>query len=81
MSPFRIEFLRETTEEDSVCHVIAFKAESIDAAGKMAFAAFADAKDRFGAGGFQIRDMSDEARPIVALETIDTLQRLKSAGL
>lgn len=71
MSRFRIEYLTETTEEESVCQVITPKASTLKAAGKAAFAGFVDARRQFRAQGFQIRDMSTELAAIVALETID----------
>jgi hypothetical protein len=72
MSRYRIEYLTETTEEESVCHVLAIKPASLRAAGDAAFAGFAEARRAFGAGGFQIRDMNTENARIVALETIDS---------
>ena len=71
MSRFRIEYLTETTEEESVCHIVTPKAATLREAGDVAFLGFAHARRAFGAGGFQIRDMSSEEALIVALETVD----------
>lgn len=71
MPRFRIEYLIETTEEDSVCHVLSPAGASLQEAGEHAYAAFDRCHQRFGATGFQIRDMSTEHGEIVALETID----------
>lgn len=73
MPRFRIEYLTETTEEDSVCQVVTPNGATIDAAAEVAFKGFASARAAFGAGGFQIRDMSTEDAKIVALETIDAI--------
>jgi hypothetical protein len=73
MPRFRIEYLTETTEEESVCLVVTPDAASLDEAGDIAFRGFPHATSSKGAGGFQIRDMSVEHAPIVALETIDDL--------
>lgn len=78
MTPFRIEYLTETTEEESVCHVITARTVTLGAAGRVAFEGFAVARERFGAGGFQIRDMSTEEGAIVALETIDAPLTLRA---
>lgn len=72
MPRFRIEYLTETTEEQSVCLVATPAVLTLEQAGKAAFAGFEKARSTLGAGGFQIRDMSAEDAPIVALETIDT---------
>ncbi len=71
MPRFRIEYLTETTEEDSVCLVVTPNAATLYEAGDVAFKGFPHANRTKGAGGFQIRDMSVERAPIVALETID----------
>lgn len=74
---YRVEYLTETTEEDTVC-------VSIDAHCDLATAAWfarargADARKRYKAEGFQIRDLDDAGR-IVALETFDDpLSRLRT---
>ncbi|MEZ6023854.1 MAG: hypothetical protein R3C16_10690 [Hyphomonadaceae bacterium] len=66
---YQVEYLRETTEEYSVCHVMqadgdldGVEAKARIAGQKMAL--------RFGADGFQIRDLSANGR-IVVLETFD----------
>lgn len=71
MPRFRIEYLTETTDEDSVCCVTSSDAATLDDAGRAAFRGFEAAHSRFAAQGFQIRDMSEEACTIVAIETID----------
>ena len=71
MPRFRIEYLTETTEEESVCLIVTPDAASLEEARDVAFKGFPSAKRTKGAGGFQIRDMSVEQAPIVALETID----------
>lgn len=73
MSRFRIEYLTETTQEHSVCHVVTAKSDTLREAGCTAFERFDHARRAFGAGGFQIRDMSTEQALIVALETIDSV--------
>lgn len=74
---YRVEYLTETTEEETVC-------VSIDANCDLATAEWfarargADARKRYKAGGFQIRDLDDAGR-IVALETFnDPLSRLRT---
>lgn len=66
---YRVEYLTETTEEHSVCHVT-------DAEGDLSSVEFlarvrgADAAAQFGANGFQIRDVENHNQ-IVALQTFD----------
>ena len=74
---YRVEYLTETTEEETVC-------VSIDANCDLATAEWfarargADARKRHRAEGFQIRDLDDAGR-IVALETFnDPLSRLRT---
>jgi hypothetical protein len=74
---YRVEYLTETTEEETVC-------VSIDAECDLATAAWfarargVDARKRYNAEGFQIRDLTDDGR-IVALETFsDPLSRLRA---
>lgn len=76
---YRVEYLKETAEEDTVC-------VSIDASCDLATAAWfarargADARKRYKAEGFQIRDLDDAGR-IVALETFDDpLSRLRAGN-
>ncbi|WP_395648154.1 hypothetical protein [Terricaulis sp.] len=66
---YRVEFLVETTEEDSVCHTIDADGH-LDGVELLAFARSGEMKLRHGAEGFQIRDLTDRER-IVALETFD----------
>jgi hypothetical protein len=54
-----------------LCLVVTPEARTLYEAGTAAFAGFQHAKCTCIAGGFQIRDMSLEATPIVARETID----------
>jgi hypothetical protein len=74
---YRVEYLTETTEAETVC-------VSIDANCDLATAEWfarargADARKRHRAEGFQIRDLDDAGR-IVALETFnDPLSRLRT---
>jgi hypothetical protein len=66
---YRVEYLTETTEEETVC-------VSIDADCDLATAEWfarargVDARKRHNADGFQIRDLDDAGR-IVALETFE----------
>ncbi|MGE0597774.1 MAG: hypothetical protein AB7P07_15565 [Hyphomonadaceae bacterium] len=64
---YRIEYLSESTEEDSVCHSTLARAEHVEGAAAQAWAGERRAR-RFGAAGFQIRDLFHQGR-IVALET------------
>ena len=64
---YRVEFLVETTEEDSVCHSIVADGH-LDGVELLAFARSGEVKLKYGAEGFQIRDLNDNDR-IVALET------------
>lgn len=64
---YRIEFLREAAEEESVCYVRALRAPDPGLAQLQAQAWSGSAQRNFGAGGFQIRDL-DNAGRIVALE-------------
>lgn len=64
---FQIEYLAETTEEDSVCFAEPERFATLDAAGDHAFDQAAWAFETHGAEGFQVRDMLDNGR-IVALE-------------
>lgn len=67
---YKIEYLRESTKEDSVCHTVTIWAETLDEAGKAAFAESFVPRRILGADGFQIRDLS-EGGAIVALETFE----------
>lgn len=67
---FRIEYLMETTEQNSVCHTRSLGTPNLSLAAMQAHAWSSTARTQFGAGGFQIRDLSDSGR-IVALETFE----------
>jgi hypothetical protein len=54
---FRIEYLKQTTREDSVCHAIISLGKTLEAAEKEAFAG-ADIAKQHGATGFQIRHLN-----------------------
>jgi hypothetical protein len=54
---YRIEYLTETTEEDSVCHAFMSKASTLEDAATDALANSDDAKVK-GARGFQIRHVN-----------------------
>ncbi len=66
---YRIEYLRESTEEESVCLRKDVRGD-LDMASWQARMGGADARLRHCADGFQIRDLTDAGR-IVALETFD----------
>lgn len=65
---YRIEFLLESTDENSVCHVKAGASDRLENVGKEAFDYATTARRLFGATGFQIREQTNAGR-IVALET------------
>jgi hypothetical protein len=67
---FRIEYLTETTEQNSVCHARAVKARNLTMVAFQAHAWSSKPREKFGAGGFQIRDLTDAGR-IVAIETFE----------
>lgn len=54
---YRIEYLTETTEEDSVCHAIVSAGSTLAAVEAEAFAKAEQAKAK-GATGFQIRHLN-----------------------
>lgn len=66
---YLVEFLIETTEEDSVCHTLEAEGH-LDGVELLAFARSREMRRAHGAEGFQIRDLHNDAR-IVALETFD----------
>ena len=66
---YRVEFLSETAEEKSVCH-IAETNDELEVVEMRAFLASSRMRRDFGAEGFQIRDLKSEGR-IVALATFD----------
>ncbi|UPT61429.1 MAG: hypothetical protein M0D54_13465 [Hyphomonadaceae bacterium JAD_PAG50586_4] len=63
---FGIEYLIETTQEDSVCHTFMAKASTLDAAQAEALTNAADAKIK-GATGYQIRHLNAVDR-VVSIE-------------
>lgn len=54
---FRIEYLKETAREDSVCHALVSRGTTLEAAEAEAFAGAGLAKEH-GATGFQIRHLN-----------------------
>lgn len=67
---FKIEFLLEATEAHSVCHARSVRAKELEIAQLQALAWSKDAKNKFGASGFQIRWMEDRGR-IVLVESFN----------
>lgn len=67
---FRIEYLTETTEQNSICHTRSLQAQNLTLVQFQAHAWSGNARLKYGAGGFQIRDLADNGR-IVALETFE----------
>lgn len=66
---YRVEYLTEADEEDAVC--VSIDAEcDLTTAEWFARARGADARKRYKAEGFQIRDLEDAGR-IVVLESFD----------
>jgi hypothetical protein len=66
---YRVEFLSETAEEESVCH-IAETNDELEVVEMRAFLAASRMRRDFGAEGFQIRDLKREGC-IVVLESFD----------
>ena len=66
---YRVEYLTETTEEASVCHVTDAEGD-LDSVEFMARVRGADAAVQYGANGFQIRDVANKDE-IVVLQTFD----------
>lgn len=66
---YRVEYLTETTEETSVCHVTDAEG-NLDSVEFWARVRGADAAVQHGASGFQIRDVGN-SNQIVALQTFD----------
>ena len=64
------KFLREATEEQSVCHARSLRADDITVVAMQAMAWSGRARTVFGAEGFQIRDLDQDGR-IVAIEEFD----------
>ena len=69
---FRIEYLTEITNEDSVCHAVMSHGSTLDAAEAEAFAQASQAKAQ-GAIGFQIRHLNAVDR-VVAIAEFDDEQ-------
>lgn len=67
---YRVEFLREPTEELSVCHARSLRADDVTIVAMQALAWSGRARSVFGAEGFQIRDLDQNGR-IVAVEEFD----------
>lgn len=67
---FRIEYLTETTEQNSVCHTRSMQESNLSLVALQAHAWSMKPRARYNAGGFQIRDLSDNGR-IVAIETFE----------
>lgn len=67
---FRIEYLTETTEQNSVCHARSVKARNLTVVAFQAHAWSSKPRDHHHAEGFQIRDLTDNGR-IVAIETFE----------
>lgn len=55
---YRIEYMTETAQEDSVCHTLLAHSSKLDGAAAEAFEKADVAKDLFGATVFQIRHMN-----------------------
>ena len=67
---FKIQFLTETTRENSVCHTKFSDADDLALARRHATDFAPRAKAEFHATGYQIRDLQESGR-IVALENFD----------
>lgn len=63
-----IEYLRESTDESSVCHTVNLEGACLNDVGVIAFDGATPLRLSHGARGFQIRDKTGS---IVALETLD----------
>ena len=55
---YRIEYLTETTEENTVCHSVLSHGTDLESAEREAFAHAEVARQKFGATGFQIRHLN-----------------------
>jgi hypothetical protein len=67
---FRIEYLTETTEQNSVCHSRSLQEQNLILVQLQAHAWSASPRAKLGADGFQIRDLADNDR-IVAIESFE----------
>lgn len=67
---YTIEYLEESTDEDSVCHSLMASKGDLDCARLEGWRGLASATRRFHANGFQVREIGG-MRVIVAIETFD----------
>jgi hypothetical protein len=67
---YRIEFLKETTEENSVCQARAPLDVELATARLQAHVWSADVRENYGATGFQIRDLRNDGC-VVTVEDFD----------
>lgn len=67
---YRIEFLKEPTEEDSVCHAFMSREDDLLAVEREAFSYAEQAKEQYGAAGFQIRHLNAVDK-VVAIASFD----------
>jgi hypothetical protein len=67
---YRIEYLEESTDEDSVCHSLLAARGDLDCARLEGWRGLGAATRHFHANGFQVREVGGE-RVIVAIETFD----------
>jgi hypothetical protein len=75
---YRIEYLIESTEEQSVCETAAVDGD-LETVERLAKAGAAMARIAYGAGGFQIRDLEREGR-VITIETFDDASGWLGAG-
>ncbi len=67
---YRVEFLRQMSQEGSVCHARSIKGADLLLVELQAHVWGAKARAKYGAGGFQVRDLDDNGR-IVSIERLD----------
>jgi hypothetical protein len=67
---YRIEYMTETTEENTVCHTLLTQSANLQGAAAEAFDKADVAKELFGATGFQIRHLNAVDK-IVAIANFD----------
>lgn len=70
---YRIEYVTDATNENSVCYVRMIFAESVLEAVKMAWADAFDIRTSFGANGFQIRTADHDAA-VLATERFEDVR-------
>lgn len=75
---YRVEYLTEAAEDEGVCNTLEADCDLVTAEW-FARAHGAEARKKFRAEGFQIRDLHDRGR-IVALESFDNPLRRFHAG-